>query len=54
MRVRHAFGLVNEIIRYSVVNRIWWLLPMMFVMTMMMLLIVVGQTAAPYSLYAFF
>lgn len=54
MRVRHLLGLVNEFFMYSLVNRTWWLLPMMVLMTLMMLLITVGQTAAPYSLYAFF
>lgn len=54
MRVRHLLGLVNEFVMYSLVNRTWWLLPIMVLMAVMMLLITVGQTAAPYSLYAFF
>ncbi|HZJ26721.1 MAG TPA: DUF5989 family protein [Acidimicrobiia bacterium] len=54
MRARHLLGLVNEFLMYSVVNRTWWLIPIMVLMAMMMLLITVGQSAAPYSLYAFF
>jgi hypothetical protein len=54
MRVRHLLGLVNEFFMYSVVNRTWWLIPVMLLTATMMLLITIGQTAAPYSLYAFF
>lgn len=54
MRARHLLGLVSEFFMYSLVNRTWWLLPIMVLMAMMMLVITVGQTAAPYSLYAFF
>jgi hypothetical protein len=54
MRARHMVGLVNEFFRYSIVNRTWWLIPVMVLMATMLLLITIGQAAAPYSLYAFF
>jgi hypothetical protein len=54
LRARHFFGVVNELVRYSFVNRTWWLLPLMFLAATMILLITIGQTAAPYSLYALF
>jgi hypothetical protein len=54
MRAKHFVGLMNEFLMYSVVNRAWWVLPTALLLAAMMLLITIGQTAAPFTLYALF
>ena len=54
LRLRHLGRLVIDIVGYSVVNRAWWLLPMMVTLAIATVFIVVGQAAAPYTLYTLF
>jgi len=51
---RHAGRLSRDVVGYSVHNRAWWLLPVMAVLIVVIGLIVVGQAAAPYTLYTLF
>jgi hypothetical protein len=44
----HDFG------AYAVVNRVWWILPLMAVLGLFAAFIVVGQAAAPYTIYTLF
>jgi Family of unknown function (DUF5989) len=52
--LRHAGRLARDVVGYSVHNRVWWLLPMMGLLALVIALIVVGQAAAPYTLYTLF
>lgn len=54
MRLRHTARLGVEFVRFSVVNRAWWLLPVMMLLAVVTVFIVVGQAAAPYTLYTLF
>ena len=39
---------------YAMVNRAWWVIPVMLVLALATLLVVVGQAAAPVTLYPMF
>jgi hypothetical protein len=41
-------------VSYSVTNRAWWVVPMVALLGVIALAIVVGQAAAPYTLYTLF
>ena len=52
--LRHAFLMARDVVGYSVHNRAWWLIPTMALLVVVIGLIVVGQAAAPYTLYTLF
>jgi len=54
LRLRHLARLSGELVEYAVVNRAWWVLPFMLVLALATLLVVVGQAAAPITLYPMF
>jgi hypothetical protein len=54
LRLRYAARLARDVVGYSVHNRVWWLLPMMALLALLVGLIVVGQGAAPYTVYTLF
>jgi hypothetical protein len=53
-RLRYATRLGGEFVAYAVVNRAWWVVPMVILLAVVALAIVVGQAAAPYTLYTLF
>lgn len=53
-RLRHAARLGGELVSYSVVNRAWWVVPVVLLLTVVALAVAVGQAAAPYTLYTLF
>ena len=54
-RLRYTARLGSEFVSYSVVNRAWWVVPMVLLLGLVVALaIVVGQAAAPYTLYTLF
>ena len=53
-RLRYAARLGGEFVAYSVVNRAWWVVPMVLLLAVVALAIAVGQAAAPYTLYTLF
>ena len=53
-RWRYVARLGGEFVSYSVVNRVWWVVPVMLLLMVVALAIVVGQAAAPYTLYTLF
>lgn len=53
-RVRYAARLGGEFVSYSVVNRAWWVVPLVLLLAVVALAVVVGQAAAPYTLYTLF
>ena len=54
LRVRHFGRTSKEFVEYALVNRVWWILPLMLLLTLATLLVVVGQAAAPITLYPMF
>lgn len=54
LRLRHLGRLVRDFTSYAVVNRVWWILPLMLVLGLMAIFIAVGQAAAPYTIYTLF
>jgi len=52
--LRHGLRMARDVVGYSVHNRVWWLVPMMALLVVVIGLIVVGQAAAPYTLYTLF
>ncbi len=54
LRLRHLFRLCGDFVAYAVVNRAWWVLPLMATLAVVTVFIVVGQAAAPYTLYTLF
>jgi hypothetical protein len=54
LRLRHSFRLVSELLAYAVVNRVWWILPLMVLLGVVAVAVTVTQAAAPYTLYTLF
>ncbi len=54
LRLRHAVRLGGEFVAYAVVNRVWWILPLVVVLAVVALAVSVTQAAAPYTLYTLF
>jgi hypothetical protein len=54
LRLRHGVRLCRELIAYAVINRTWWVLPLIVALGAVTLLIAVGQAVAPYTLYTLF
>lgn len=46
--------LAGDLVAYAVVNRVWWIVPMMVVLGVVALVTTVTQAAAPYTLYTLF
>jgi hypothetical protein len=46
-RLRYSVRLGREFVQYAVVNRAWWVLPVVFLLGVVALAIVAGQAAAP-------
>lgn len=47
-RLRHFMRLMGDLVAYSVVNRVTWLIPLLLILLAAALLIAVGQVAAPF------
>jgi hypothetical protein len=54
LRARHFLRLVRDFSGFAVVNRVWWILPLMALLALITVFIIVGQAAAPYTLYTVF
>jgi hypothetical protein len=55
--VRRAINLgrlVRDVAQFSVVNRVWWLVPLALLIAFLVLFAVVGQAVAPYAIYPMF
>jgi hypothetical protein len=53
-RARHFFRLSGDFIAYAVINRAWWVPALTAVVAVVTLMVVVGQAAAPVTLYPLF
>ncbi|MEL7208543.1 MAG: DUF5989 family protein [Actinomycetota bacterium] len=54
LRLKHSWRLASEFVAYAVINRVWWILPLIAVLALVGLAVTVTQAAAPYSLYTLF
>ncbi len=54
LRPRHALRLASDLIAYAVVNRAWWVPPLTLLLALATLLVIIGQAAAPVTLYPLF
>lgn len=54
LRIKYLFRLMGDFGSYAVVNRVWWILPLMALLGLVVAFITVGQAAAPYTLYTLF
>ena len=54
LRIKHLLRLIGDFGSYAVVNRVWWIIPMMMLLGLVVVFITVGQAAAPYPLYTLF
>lgn len=54
LRIKHLFRLIGDFGSYAVVNRVWWIIPLMMLLGLVVVFITVGQAAAPYTLYTLF
>jgi hypothetical protein len=54
LRLRHTLRLGRDLAGFAVVNRAWWVVPLVLVLALVTVFIVVGQAAAPYTLYTVF
>ncbi len=54
LRMRHLFRLCGEFAAYILVNRAWWIVPPILVLALATLVVLVGQAAAPLTLYPLF
>lgn len=54
LRFRHTARLAGDLVAYAVINRVWWILPLILLLAVASLVIVIGQAAAPVTLYPMF
>jgi hypothetical protein len=54
LRLRHLVRLASDLAAYTVVNRAWWVPPLTLLLALATLLVLVGQAAAPVTLYPLF
>lgn len=54
LRLKHAWRLGSEFVAYAIVNRVWWILPLVAVLALVGVAVTVTQAAAPYTLYTLF
>jgi hypothetical protein len=54
LRVRHLLRLTGDLMAYAVINRAWWVPPLTLLLALATLLVLIGQAAAPVTLYPLF
>ncbi len=50
----HLGRLARDLAAFSVVNRVWWIVPLTCLIALLVVFVVVGQAVAPYTLYPMF
>jgi len=48
MKIRHFIRLMGDLVAYSVVNRVTWLIPLLLILVVAALVITAGNVAAPF------
>ena len=54
LRSRHLLRLAADLTAFAVVNRAWWVPPLTLLLALATLLVIIGQAAAPVTLYPLF
>ena len=54
LRARHLARLARDLAAFAVVNRAWWVPPLTLLLALATLLVLIGQAAAPVTLYPLF
>jgi hypothetical protein len=54
LRARHLLRLASDLTAFAVVNRAWWVPPLTLLLALATLLVIIGQAAAPVTLYPLF
>lgn len=52
--MRHFFRLVREIVQFSLLNRMWWFIPMMVLIGLVGFAVSATQTVVPVAVYTLF
>lgn len=54
LRARHLLRLTGDLMAYAVINRAWWVPPLTLLLALATVLVLIGQAAAPVTLYPLF
>jgi hypothetical protein len=54
LRARHLLRLTADLTAFAVINRAWWVPPLTLLLALATLLVIIGQAAAPVTLYPLF
>lgn len=54
LRARHLLRLTGDLMAYAAINRAWWVPPLTLLLALATLLVLIGQAAAPVTLYPLF
>jgi hypothetical protein len=54
LRARHLVRLGADLAAFAVINRAWWVPPLTILLALTILLVIIGQAAAPVTLYPLF
>ena len=54
LRLKHFGRLTVDVTRFAFLNRVWWFLPMMVVLTLVMLAVTTTQAVVPIAVYTLF
>jgi hypothetical protein len=54
LRTRHLVRLGADLMAFAVINRAWWVPPLTILLALAVLLVIIGQAAAPVTLYPLF
>jgi len=54
LRARHLVRLGADLTAFAVINRAWWVPPLTILLALAILLVIIGQAAAPVTLYPLF
>lgn len=54
LRIKHSWRLVRDLVGFVVVNRTWWVLPIVVVVAIMSLAVTAANSALPYAVYTLF
>lgn len=54
MRLRHGGRLLREVGSFTVLNRVWWFLPLVILVLLLTIAATATQHALPYAVYTLF
>lgn len=54
MRLRHGGRLLREVGSFTVLNRVWWFLPLVLLVLLLAIAATATQHALPYAVYTLF